>query len=219
MKQEIIRISQVETPPAAPPATPDIAPPPPLGLGMPSAGPPPSMGGSSPTATQVTPAKSFSNGLPFPLENLGMILLDVNAEKMLKETLSSSSKIGTTSAEEIANKIWQMYGGDKKGGIYKFRVGERKPDQEVDESEIKRTKKTRWKRLPDGKTMASLDVPITLSDMQKAIQALAFGLAKSKSKEQPAGGGMMASKNDKFIKIAETFDEFGFYKLTDYILS
>lgn len=216
MKFQIIRISQAE--PGAAPITapaPEAPPPPPMGMGAP---PPLPMGGSSPASAPGGPATSFTNGIPFPLENIGMILIDVNAEKMLKETFSSSPNIGTTSAEEIANKIWMMYGGNKKGGVYKFRTGKRKPDAEVDEQEIKRTKKNRWERLPDGKTMATLEVPITLSDMQKAIQALSFGLAKAKSKEQPSGGGgMMASKNDQFIKLAETFDKFGYYRLTDCI--
>ena len=219
MKSQIIRISQADPGAAPAPApTPDIAPPPPPSTGMPSPTPSP-MGGSAPTAPSSGPTSSFANGLPFPLENLGMILIDVNAEKMLKETFSSSSNINTTSAEEVANRIWQMYGGNKNGGIYRNRIGERNPDEEADEDEIKRTKKTRWKRLPKGKTMASLEVPITLEDMQKAIQALSYGLAKAKSKEQPSGGGMMASNENKFIKIAETFDKYGLYKLSDILLS
>ena len=195
MKNSIIRISQADPAAAAAPA-----PPPP---------------GGAPAGADTTTAQ----GVPYPLENLGMILKDAELQKKLSEILSSSSNIGSTSEEEIANVIFQMYGGNKLGGIDEWKKGERKPDKQVDDEEINSTRKERWKRLPEGKTLDTLEIPVTLDNIMSAVKAISFGISKAKSKEAPAGGGPMASMHYKnMVKISSLLDELGFYRLADRIL-
>jgi hypothetical protein len=178
---------------------------------MPGAPPPPG-GAGGPTDT------TSAQGVPYPLENLGMILKDAELQKKLSEILSSSANVNTTSEEEIANHIWKMYGGDDLGGVDSSKVGERKPKAEADSKEVERTETTRWKRLPSGKTLSTLDIPITLSDIEKAVKAISFGISKAKSKEAPAGGGAMASVNSqKMVRISKYLDKLGFHRLADHI--
>ena len=217
MKNSITRISQAE--PGADPMA-GAPPPPPMDMGggmpppmpsMPGAPPPPGGPGGPMDTTSA-------QGVPFPLENLGMILKDAELQKKLSEILSSSENVNTTSEEEIANHIWQMYGGDELGGVDSSKVGERQPKAEADPEEVKRTEDSRWKRLPSGKTLSTLDIPITLSDIEKAVKAISFGISKAKSKEAPTGGGAMASENSqKMVRISKYLDNLGFHRLADHI--
>lgn len=157
--------------------------------------------------------------LKYPLENLGMILKDINVVKMIQENPSSGKKLNTHSEEELGNKIWQMYGGDKFGGVNPGRVGERVPKKEVSDEEVSRTEDTRWKRLPSGKTLADLD--ITLQDIVDNVEAISFGNSIAKKKEAPAGGGggLMASiiHHRRMVRLSETLDSLGFHQLSDKI--
>jgi len=223
---KFIRLAQAD------PAAAAAAPPPPdpsAGMGMPATDPgmalgmPPMGGGmGAPTAggaagpTQTT----SSTTLKFPLENMGMILKDANVEKLLAETFSSSKNEGTNSEEELANKIWQEYGGDKFGGVSPGKLGERVPKKEVDDKEVEATDDCKWKRLPAGKNLDDLD--ITLEDMVNSIKAISFGISKAKSKEAPAGGGggLMASikHHRRMVRLSETLDNLGFHDLSDKII-
>ena len=222
MKTSILRISQAEPAPAAPAPDPTAgagaAPPMDMGLGgmPPMPGAPAPAGGAAGGSTDTTTAQ----GVPYPLDNLGMILKDAELQKKLSEILSSSSNVGTTSEEEIANVIFQMYGGNKLGGIDEWKKGERLPDKQADDKEIEATRQERWKRLPAGKTLDTLEIPITLDNIIQAVKAISFGISKAKSKEAPAGGGgAMASQHYKnMVRISTLLDELGFYRLADRVM-
>ena len=223
MKTSILRISQADPAAAAAPPAPDAsAAPPPMDMGaglggglgappMPGAPPPGGAAGGTDTTT--------AQGIPYPLENLGMILKDAELQKKLSEILSSTSNIGSTSEEEIANYIWKMYGGNKLGGVDSWKMGERKLDEQASEEEIKATRNERWKRLPEGKTLETLEIPVTLDNLMEAVKAISFGTSKAKSKEAPAGGGAMAAMHYKnMVKISQYLDTLGFYRLADHVL-
>ena len=221
MKTSIKRIAQADPAAAAPPPDPGAgaAAPPPMDMGMGAMPPMPGMpappgGAAGPTDT------TSAQGVPYPLENLGMILKDAELQKKLSEILSSSSNIGSTSEEEIANVIFQMYGGNKLGGIDSWKKGERLPDKETDDKENEATRHERWKRLPAGKTLDTLEIPVTLDNIMQAVKAISFGISKAKSKEAPAGGGgAMASQHYKnMVRISSLLDELGFYQLADRVL-
>jgi hypothetical protein len=222
MKTSITRIAQADpAAAAAPPPVPDPmaggAPPMDMGMGAmpPMPGMPAPAGGAGGPTDNTT-----AQGVPYPLENLGMILKDAELQKKLSEILSSSSNVGSTSEEEIANVIFQMYGGNKLGGIDDWKKGERVPDKQTDDQEIENTRKTRWKRLPAGKTLNTLEIPVTLDNIMQAVKAISFGISKAKSKEAPAGGGgAMASQHYKnMVRISSLLDKLGFYRLADRVM-
>ena len=218
MKQSIIRISQA-VPEAAPVAPPPAAAPDPLAgmgaapmdMGMSAMGAPPAAGAAAPTTDKKI--------LRTPIESSGMILLDADVEKRLKEQFSTGA-INSTSEQTIANDIWKEYGGTDISGVNPSKKGKRKEDTEVDDAEIKRTEDKKWERLPEGKTLADLD--IKLEDLVEMVTAWSQGIASLKKKEAPAGGGSgmgLASINlDKLIKTAKTLDEIGQYSLADKII-
>lgn len=223
MKNTILRISQADPAAAAPAPAPDLsaAAPPPMdmGGGMGLGGMPPMPGAPAAGAPGGAVDTTTAQGVPYPLENLGMILKDAELQKKLSEILSSSSNIGTTSEEEIANHIWKMYGGNKLGGVDDWKKGERKIDVQADDEEIKNTRDTRWKRLPEGKTLDTLEIPVTLENIMQAVKAISFGISKAKSKEAPAGGGAMASRDyKKMVRISHYLDSLGYYRLADRVL-
>lgn len=217
------RLAQVD--PLAAAAAPPIDPS--AGMGIPATDPGlalgmPPMGGAMGVPTSGGMGAGMGaevTVLKYPLENLGMILKDINVVKMIQENPSSGKKLNTHSEEELGNKIWQMYGGDKFGGVNPGRVGERVPKKEVSDEEVSRTEDTRWKRLPSGKTLADLD--ITLQDIVDNVEAISFGNSIAKKKEAPAGGGggLMASiiHHRRMVRLSETLDSLGFHQLSDKI--
>jgi len=220
MKTSILRIAQADpaAAAAAPPPDPGAAAPPPMDMGMGAMPPMPGMPAPAGAAGGPTD-NTTAQGVPYPLENLGMILKDAELQKKLSEILSSSSNVGSTSEEEIANVIFRMYGGNKLGGIDGWKKGERLPEKEVDAKEIEATRNDRWKRLPAGKTLDTLEIPVTLDNIMQAVKAISFGISKAKSKEAPAGGGAMASSHYKnMVRISAYLDELGFHRLADHIM-
>jgi len=221
MKTSILRIAQADPAAAAVAPAPDpmAGAAPPMDMGMGAMPPMPGMPAPAGGATGQTD-NTTAQGVPYPLENLGMILKDAELQKKLSEILSSSSNVGTTSEEEIANVIFQMYGGNKLSGIDSWKKGERAPDKQVDDKEIKSTREERWKRLPAGKTLDTLEIPVTLDNIMQAVKAISFGISKAKSKEAPAGGGgAMASLDYKnMVRISTLLDELGFYRLSDRVM-
>jgi hypothetical protein len=154
-----------------------------------------------------------------PLDNLGLILADVDIEKILQEYLGSDEL-------EIANEIWEMYGGNEEGSVIESNVGERVKNKEATDEQIENTQDSKWKRLPEGKTMMTLNPPVTLDKLYNAVKYMSFGIAKNKSKEQgaggPGGGGGMpglASHNYKnMVKIARILDKLGHYSISDRLM-
>ncbi len=180
-----------------------------LGMG----GAPPPM----PTAPTAMPGPT-EKIIKQPLTNLGLILADAKIEQMLMEYLGSDEL-------EIANEVWEMYGGNEDGSVDEAKSGKRLEDKEASDDEIDNTKNTRWQRLPQNKTLLSLNPPVTLDKMHNAIKYLSFGFAKNKSKEQgaggPGGGGMpgIASHNYRnMVKIAKILDDLGYYNITDRLM-
>jgi hypothetical protein len=180
-----------------------------LGMG----GAPPPM----PTAPTAMPGPT-EKIIKQPLTNLGLILADAKIEQMLMEYLGSDEL-------EIANEVWEMYGGNEDGSVDEAKTGKRLEDKEASDDEIEDTKNTRWQRLPQNKTLMTLNPPVTLDKMHNAIKYLSFGFAKNKSKEQgaggPGGGGMpgLASHNYRnMVKIAKILDDLGYYNITDRLM-
>ena len=175
-----------------------------MGMAMPAA----------PMAMPGAPAQAQKQ-IKIPLSNLGLILADAGIEIKLMEQLEDNE-------QDIANKIWVQYGGTEDGDIEEGRVGKRKPNVEVDDTEIKATDKSRWERLPEGQNLQDLE--ITLEDFANAVKFLSYGFAKNKSKEQGAGAagggmpGMASRKLENMVKLAHNFDLFGMYSVADRIL-
>jgi len=125
---------------------------------------------------------------------------------------------------EIANEIWEMYGGNEDGSVDESKTGKRLEDKEASDDEVEDTKNTKWQRLPQNKTLMSLNPPVTLDKLHNAVKYLSFGIAKNKSKEQGAaagGGGMpgLASYNYRnMVKIAKILDNLGYYNITDRLM-
>jgi len=183
-------------------------------------GPDLGMGGAPPPMPTAPTAMSGPTEkiIKQPLTNLGLILADAKIEQMLMEYLGSDEL-------EIANEVWEMYGGNEDGSVDETKTGKRLEDKEASDDEIDNTKNTRWQRLPQNKTLMTLNPPVTLDKMHNAIKYLSFGFAKNKSKEQgaggPGGGGMpgLASHNYRnMVKIAKILDDLGYYNMTDRLM-
>ena len=182
----------------------------PMGDPMAGLGAPPPV---SPTAGPGMAGGNAEKIIRIPLTNLGLILADAQIEKKLMEDFEDNEL-------DLANEIWIQYGGQENGGVVDSRVGKRKDGQEVDDSEIERTEKSRWERLPEGQDLDDIDVE--LSDFANAIKYLSFGFSKNKAKEQPApGGGMpgMASRKlENMVKLARNLDSMGLYRIADRMM-
>lgn len=183
---------------------------------MPMGDPMAGLGAPPPVAPTAGPGMAGGNAekiIRIPLNNLGLILADAQIEKKLMEDFEDNEL-------DLANEIWIQYGGQENGGVVDSRVGKRKDGQEVDDSEIERTEKSRWERLPEGQNLDDIDVE--LSDFANAIKYLSFGFSKNKAKEQPApGGGMpgMASRKlENMVKLAHNLDSMGLYRIADRLM-
>ncbi len=188
-------------------------PPPPPGLGAPMP-PMPPLPGMPPMPGMPGPATPNSNqkAIREPISNLGLMLADAEIEKMLMEDLQFNER-------DIANKIWEMYGGDEEGGVVEGHIGKRADDKEITDEEIEATKNTRWERLPAGQDL--LDLEIELDDVANAVKFLSFGFAKNKGKEQGGGapGMPMASiKLENMVKLAHNLDVYGLYNVADRVM-
>jgi len=182
-------------------------------MGDPLAG----LGAPPPVAPTAGPGMAGGNAdkvIRVPLANLGLILADAEIEKKLMEDFEDNEL-------DLANEIWEMYGGSADGGVIQSRVGKRSDSTEADDAEIKVTNKSRWERLPLDQNLDDLE--IELSDFANAVKYLSFGFAKNKAKEQPApgGGGMpgMASRKlENMVKLAQNLDKLGFYRMADRLM-
>jgi hypothetical protein len=208
MNKKFLKVAQEAPAPPADMGGGGEAPPPmdfgggaPMDFGMPP------MPGAPPTA----PASNapFSNTTPilYPLDNLGAILSDAPIGLLIKNNLSQTDV-------KLANKIWQLYGGDEFGGAISSHAGKREPGEEVDPSELERTENRRWERLPKGQTIKDIS---NLEDFVLAVRNFSLGITKQESASEKGGGGMgLASRKlDDMIKLAYQLDSIGEYKLAD----
>jgi hypothetical protein len=208
---KFIKLSQVPEAPAAPPPMPVD---PMAGMGMPPLGMP--MGVPPPVQPMSSPPDRME--ITKGLDTLGEILYDVDVTEMI------SNQVGEN-LEDITMRIWEMYGGDAKGNANEEHVGARSEEPLVGEAskkELKRTKNSRWRRLPRGKVITDI---CEFDELSKVMQGLAMGTIKSSAQEAAGGAGgapgglppMMASYLEKNIRIATALDLVGLNKAADYV--
>lgn len=208
MNKRFYRFSQ-EAPPADMGGGGEALPPPDMGgmadMGM---GMPPMPGAPPAVPTSNSP---FSTTTPilYPLDNIGAVLSDAPIGLLIKNNLTKTDSV-------IANNIWEMYGGDKFGGVNANFQGKRKLGEEVDESELERTENRRWERLPEGKRISDIT---SLDELVLAVRNFSLGITKQEAASEKGGGGMgLASRKlDDMIKLAKNLDAIGEYRLADKI--
>ena len=180
-------------------------------LGAPPMGAPPVM----PTAAPGAPVDPEREEIGSPLDTLGKILYDVDAPTLIMQMTGSSP-------EEVAESIWEMYGGEKTGGVDKEKIGARTPRTDVEPEEEKKeqkaTENARWRRLPQGKNIGNIT---TLEELVSTMKGLVMNTIKNESKKGQGGPGgappmPMASLKTKWIRMARSFDQQGEYALADF---
>lgn len=195
-----------------PPPDPGMMPPGPLGA--------PPMGGmpTAPMAAPGAPPSPEREEIGSPLDSLGKILYDVDAPTLVMQMTGSAP-------EEIAEKIWKLYGGPDKDVISKGKPGERvdkkdvPPEKEKEEQAV--TEDQRWLRLPEG---VSIDDITSLKELITTIKGLMLNTSKNTAKANGGGpggpGGMppgpMASAKG-LVRLAATLDNEGMYKQADWV--
>lgn len=203
------RTAQAPPPDLAAPPMPPMPPP----GGMPDLGMPPGLG-APPAVPAAAPGAPSSDReeIGSPLDTLGKILYDVDVTTFVMDHMDKEPA-------EIALAIWELYGGDKMGGVMKERKGERvekkdvKPEEE--KAEQKRTEKTRWKRLPEGQTIADIT---SLEEMASILKGLTLNLVGNEKKKGAGGGpggmpSMAASKMQ--VRLARLLDAEGSWRAAD----
>lgn len=160
---------------------------------LPPMGPP--AGGAPPENTQPRPIISG------PLKSIGEILYDFNIEKYIALHPDKESA-------EIANDVWEAYGGESGGASKRNKTGKRKEEDaqnppEVSQKEIEDTEDSKWERLLLGQDISDIT---SLDEITGLMKSLEYGMIK-KFKAAPAappGGGMppLASVNDRMEKTA-----------------
>lgn len=138
-----------------------------------------------------------------PLKGVGDLLRDAGIEQLIASNPDEDE-------EGLALKIWTQYGGEPDGEVDPTKVGERKageppPPPDAVDAELKDTDQERWRRLPDGKTIADIT---SLGDLAEIMRSVIFGaIKKLKTPPAPPGGmpGMpppMASIGLRMIRLA-----------------
>jgi len=222
----------IRTAQAAPMGDPLLSPP---GGGMPPLPPmggpggPPGMppgGGGLPPLPGLPPPPGGPPGAPAdgPKEKIGSALKS-QAEILYDAEVTEMVKGSSKDANELAQEIWVMYGGNEDGTVDETKVGRRDPNAknvppEAEEKEQHATEKRRWERLPLGQVISDIT---SLQELGEAMEGIVAGTA-SQAKMQaspPAGpGGMppmpMASLR-AWIRIAAALDEVGQYEFADFL--
>ena len=214
-----IKISQIPPHPAGAPAgVPPMPPMPPMGGGMPPMDPMglgmPPMGATPPVQPMSSPPDRVE--ITAELDNLGKILYDVD----IKEKIGN--EVGTD-VKDIAQEIWQMYGGNEFGNADEGKVGKRTEEALIGnqaKQEREATKDARWERLPEGKTITDIT---SLKELLKVMNGLAMGAVKESAGEEAAGaappGGMppMMASSLRTVRLANVLDNLGYIYYADDI--
>lgn len=167
----------------------------------------PMAGGGAPAA----PPQPIFNVIYSPLDSLGKILADLDVKKYLMNNFGES-------AEDLAHKIWVMYGGSEneidpgmKGERMDSPVSEDETLQnKIQTDEYNRTRNSRWKRLPKG---VSIDEITSPESIKNTILGGFEQLAQEHSK--PAN----AKTISKLIRLANAAEINGKYKSVDFIMN
>lgn len=169
------------------------------------AAPPPMDGGTG-------PASGSDKIIRIPLSNVGLILQDAKIKQNLAENIAVPDI-------EIANRIWEQYGGNIIGDDFPNKVGERTDSKEATDDEIEITQHQRWKRLPLGKTITDIT---SLDELKQAVGYIDIGYTKEIANKAKGGGGggmpgMASRKLDYLIKLGYNLDSSGDYIKADRI--
>ncbi len=127
--------------------------------------------------------------IPGPIDDIDKLIVDSGIKKKLSEP---------EDFDNIITEIWQEYGGKSDGlGVYNDKVGQRTPqDEDRDINEVKKeiedTKNEKWKRLPFGKTMQTLEQPITIADISNNVRKMVMPIIKEMRGKETGGqpGGL-----------------------------
>lgn len=184
------RTVEAQMPPMGPDpmgGAPPMGPDPMGGMGGPPMGGPPGAPGA--------PGEAEKPSIAGPLSSIGEILYDFDIEKFIAMHPAKTQ-------EELAEDVWEAYGGNSDDTVDADKVGERsekdsqRPPEEVTK-EVENTEETKWKRLPIGKTIADIT---SVAEIKSLMNSLIFGTIKMfKTPAAPPGGGMpplAATKND-----------------------
>lgn len=211
-------------------SAPPLGGPPPGGmppLGGPSSGPPPPGGmpplGPPPGGMPSPPPGGGSpggNAPGAPREKIGSPLSTV-FEILYDADVMNDVQGAGKSKDEIALKIWEMYGGTETGGVDSTKIGARNPNKkdvspEKEEHEEAATEQTRWRRLPLGKTIGDIT---TLKELTDSIGGIMSGLKKPPAPAGPPGGMPpgMAKIIPNLVRLATLYDENGKIEQADIL--
>lgn len=171
----------------------------------------PMAGGAPPPGGEGAPAPPVFKIIYSPLDTLGKILADLDFKTFLENNFG-------TDPEELAKKVWVMYGGEEDGiGRGKEGARQDRPQSEdmttqskIQEEEYNNTRDKRWLRLPAGKSIDDI------TDTQALTRAIFGGfIALVKQNAKPA----QASSAKGLLKLASKADQLGYFSYSDYIIS
>jgi hypothetical protein len=197
-------MKKAQAPPSGPPPGPESQ----AGLStMQTGGPGSGGGGPAPEEVPAGPQSTFKV-IYSPLDTLGKILADLDFKTFLENNFG-------TDPVDLAKQIWVMYGGNENE-LRKGKPGQRKENplsddpmqlEKLQKEEYNRTRNSRWKRLPEGKSIDEITNPQAL---EQSIIGGYLALAKENSK--PAQSSALT-----WLKIAEIADKIGNHKYADKI--
>lgn len=213
--KEIFRIRLAQEAPAAPAPEAPMPDSGAMDLGdLGGAAPMADLGGAAPAPAEggTGPASGSDKVIRIPLSNVGLILQDAKIKQNLAENIAVPDI-------EIANRIWEQYGGNIIGNDFPNKVGERTDSKEATDEEIEATQHQRWKRLPLGKTITDI---ISLDELKQAVGYIDIGYTKEIANKAKGGGGggmpgMASRKLDYLIKLGYNLDSSGDYTKADII--
>jgi hypothetical protein len=172
------------------------------------------LGGAPPAPIDggTGPASGSDKIIRIPLSNVGLILQDAKIKQNLAENIG-------VPGIELANRIWEQYGGNIIGDDFPNKTGERTDKNEATDEEIEVTQHQRWKRLPLGKTITDITSLDTLKD---AVVFTDIGYTKEIANKAKGGGGggmpgMASRKLDYLIRLGYNLDSDGEYSKADLI--
>lgn len=197
--------------PTAPPAMPDLS----MG-GMPSGFDASMSMQAPPTTPMSTPTSGGRQEILGPIESPTQIFYDMDIANFIENNIHFS-------VDDLTKLIWEEYGGSEEGRKDPSKLGARsdnsaKASPEDAQAEREATEKTKWKRLPEGKSIEDI---ISYSDLGKIVSGLLYGITTKIALQSaaPAGGTAMASTNRVRIIIAKNLDREYLFKQSDTIIN